>query len=669
MVYIIFFVLSFLPVVLISWYHHKKTLNFQKLLRILAVVLFLVYLPRLLRLDAINHTFNLFLRDVTTPIDADTTWLFPVFKSIVMIFLRWFSLLIITLGIANAFFRHKLAEVAIAFIGPVLFLLNVIFYDAHLYAIMGETWPTFSFQGIQFLIENSMLGIFSMVHLMHIFVKRIQISKKEAFRTIYTIFFAAFAVMPLGLLYHFFGYYGEVPKDFTNSHLMVIIFPVILTVFAYLAFRKRSQEAKNLFITFLVFASFVQYFYIPRFSIAGLPLHLCNTAVLILLVAVPFKKRGVFYFAYFANVIGAIAAIVLPNYSQDLNHIYVLHFGYNHLYALVIPILAVALKMFPKPKLKDMVKAIIVFTLYFIVVVNLNAWFRNYHGSVDYFYTYSDFLSDMFNARRLQYNYTIEFYIGELHFVYFYVFHIIYYFAFIFLMFMTWVVYDQSYQAAQRHRDLRTKQKQMRMDMFNLRVALKGRPASEPINKEGVNMIKISNFSKRYGHANEFAVKDFSLEVYKGEVFGFLGHNGAGKSTTIKSLVGIQSITEGEMEICGYSIKTQPLEAKLQMGYVSDNHAVYEKLTGREYIDYVADLYQVPQALRTERLEKYIDQFLLRHAIDHEIKSYSHGMKQKLVVIASLIHEPPVWILDEPLTGLDPTSAFQIKESMREHAQ
>jgi ABC-2 type transport system ATP-binding protein len=234
---------------------------------------------------------------------------------------------------------------------------------------------------------------------------------------------------------------------------------------------------------------------------------------------------------------------------------------------------------------------------------------------------------------------------------------------------MTWVVYDQSYQIADLHQDLRFKQKQMRMDMLNLKIEEDLRTLNESKNTINSNMIKISNFSKRYGKANQFAVNNFSLEVYKGEVFGFLGHNGAGKSTTIKSLVGIQSITEGEMEICGYSIKTQPLEAKLQIGYVSDNHAVYEKLTGREYIDYVADLYKVPQDLREIRLDKYLDQFLLRHAIDNEIKSYSHGMKQKLVVIASLIHEPPVWILDEPLTGLDPTSAYQIKESMREHAK
>ena len=152
-------------------------------------------------------------------------------------------------------------------------------------------------------------------------------------------------------------------------------------------------------------------------------------------------------------------------------------------------------------------------------------------------------------------------------------------------------------------------------------------------------------------------------------MFGFIGHNGAGKSTTIKSLVGIQSITEGKIEICGFDIEKQPLQAKLNVGYVSDNHAVYEKLTGREYINYVADLYLVSNADRQERMYKYTEMFGLQNSIDNEIKSYSHGMKQKIVVIASLIHNPKVWVLDEPLTGLDPTSSWQIKECMKEHAK
>ncbi|MBQ9786135.1 MAG: ABC transporter ATP-binding protein, partial [Clostridia bacterium] len=146
------------------------------------------------------------------------------------------------------------------------------------------------------------------------------------------------------------------------------------------------------------------------------------------------------------------------------------------------------------------------------------------------------------------------------------------------------------------------------------------------------------------------------------------GHNGAGKSTLIKSIVGVQSITKGSITICGYSIEHQPLQAKLNIGYVSDNHAVYEKLTGRDYINFVADLYLVSKEDRDKRLEKYAKLFNLEKDIDRQIKGYSHGMKQKLVVIASIIHNPKVWVLDEPLTGLDPMSAHQIKSLMRDMA-
>ena len=201
-----------------------------------------------------------------------------------------------------------------------------------------------------------------------------------------------------------------------------------------------------------------------------------------------------------------------------------------------------------------------------------------------------------------------------------------------------------------------------------LKELLDGRAVSEPLNPEGADMISIKHFSKIYSGSSVKSVDDLSLEIRGGEVYGFLGHNGAGKSTTIKSLVGIQTITSGTIEVCGYDISKQPLKAKLNIGYVSDNHAVYEQLTGREYINYVADLYLVSKEDREKRIDKYVRMFNLVDAIDKEIKGYSHGMKQKIVVIASLIHNPKVWVLDEPLTGLDPASSYQIKECMREHA-
>ena len=166
-----------------------------------------------------------------------------------------------------------------------------------------------------------------------------------------------------------------------------------------------------------------------------------------------------------------------------------------------------------------------------------------------------------------------------------------------------------------------------------------------------------------------YAVKDANLEITGGEIFGFLGPNGAGKSTIIKSVVGIQSITSGKIEVCGYDVAKQSVGAKMQTGFVPDHYALYENLTGREYVNYIADLYAVTKEDRDARIEEFVERFNLRHAFDNPIKTYSHGMKQKITIMSALVHAPKLWILDEPLTGLDPESIFQVKEAMKKHAE
>lgn len=181
-------------------------------------------------------------------------------------------------------------------------------------------------------------------------------------------------------------------------------------------------------------------------------------------------------------------------------------------------------------------------------------------------------------------------------------------------------------------------------------------------------MLKIDKLKKTYGNTQTHAVNDLSIQVKAGEVFGFLGPNGAGKSTTIKSVVGILPFESGDIEICGVSLKQNPMLAKSYIGYVPDNHAVFERLTGREYVNHMASFFNVPVELMEERSSYYVQLFKLEKAFDQPIKSYSHGMKQKISVIAALVHEPKLWILDEPLTGLDPQSAYQLKQAMRNHA-
>ena len=191
--------------------------------------------------------------------------------------------------------------------------------------------------------------------------------------------------------------------------------------------------------------------------------------------------------------------------------------------------------------------------------------------------------------------------------------------------------------------------------------------SNEQIDHEHAKL-KFINFSKRYGNSARLSANNVNLEVNGGEIFGFLGPNGAGKSTCIKTTIGIQPVTSGTIEVCGYNVSTQSVESKKVIGYVPDHYALYEKLTGREYINYIADLYGVSKADRDERISHYVDLFELNQAFDNRMQTYSHGMKQKMTIMAALIHNPKVWILDEPLTGLDPQSIYQVKEVMKAHA-
>ncbi len=180
-------------------------------------------------------------------------------------------------------------------------------------------------------------------------------------------------------------------------------------------------------------------------------------------------------------------------------------------------------------------------------------------------------------------------------------------------------------------------------------------------------MLKITNLTKTYAKCAVKAVDNLSIHAAKGEIYGFIGPNGAGKTTVIKSLCGIISYDFGNIEIAGINLKSNPLEAKKNIGYVSDSHVVYDKLTGKEYVNFMADMYRVPAAERNERIDKLLELFKMKDSYNSPINSYSHGMKQKISIMGALIHDPKLWVLDEPMTGLDPASAFELKQLMKEH--
>lgn len=178
-------------------------------------------------------------------------------------------------------------------------------------------------------------------------------------------------------------------------------------------------------------------------------------------------------------------------------------------------------------------------------------------------------------------------------------------------------------------------------------------------------MISIKNVSKSYDKQNQI-IKNLNLDINDGEIFGFLGPNGAGKSTTIKMITGILDIDEGDILIDNNSIINQPIEAKKLFGYVPDSPDMFLKLKGIEYLNFMADMYEVGLVERKNKIEELTKLFEINDVLNDKIQSYSHGMRQKIVIIGSLLHEPHNWIIDEPMTGLDPKSTFELKQIMKE---
>ena len=176
-------------------------------------------------------------------------------------------------------------------------------------------------------------------------------------------------------------------------------------------------------------------------------------------------------------------------------------------------------------------------------------------------------------------------------------------------------------------------------------------------------MLYIEHLTKTFGEKK--AVDDLSLHIAPGEIYGFIGHNGAGKTTTLKSVVGIQQFDSGRITIGGHSIQDDPIACKKMLAYIPDNPDLYEFMTGIQYLNFIADIFGVEESARQERIRKYADLFELTGDLAQPVAAYSHGMKQKLAIIAALLHEPKLILMDEPFVGLDPLASHQLKTQMK----
>ncbi len=457
------------------------------------------------------------------------------------------------------------------------------------------------------------------------------------------------------------------------SHRLLFYFSFILPVFYYCILHSLSKNERRSALIQISLGTLFGYMSINRFDIwtnlSSWPLHLCNTAMYTMPLTLLFINYGLFYFTFFINVLGAFFALAMPNYSSNVSFLgpQIFEFFINHWHAFFMPLLIVLLGIYKRPKMKYFIYSQIGFFVYFALVMFINTYLTAHGTASDFFFINSDFIADKLgNWAKNLFNTTITFEIKGYTYVIHLAYDIAYYLVYVVLAFGMWFLYELLFRIIDEH-ELLAFAKANCIDKHQAYLIKKQNGGS--FMDENKITLKITNLSKKYHGADKNTINDFSMELEGGKIYGFLGKNGAGKSTIIKSIVGIHGFEKGYIEACGYDVIENPLEAKKVIGYVPDNYALYENLTGRQYVNYIADLYNVNKEDRLKREEELVKRIEMTDRYDKPMKTYSHGMKQKITIIAALIHEPKIWILDEPMTGLDPNSIYQIKECMKEHAK
>ena len=624
--------------------------------------------------EAINWVAGLnmtLLPGVKVPFGDDT--LATAF-AVLLVWFSWTALFTIAF---NEIYKFDALKNIVKFFSVPVLLLDLAFFKLYSTAIVGiNAFVEFDSRIPCLAVEIALglaLGLSSILT-----DNRKMPNKSQVISMLQALPLAIIPLMPAYVPQVLFGYVNVSikPFDLTEIHRILLYFSVIIPFVIFHIFKDKSYEVRRFAMIYLLMAwmwSYIAYYTLDNFFEPWRwPLHLCNTAMFIIPLCLIFKWDKVFYFCLFINVMGAFLAMTMPNTPETVNAMAAERFIYwiNHYPAFFMPIVLVALKLFKRPKFKEWVYSQIAFAGYFLLVLFLNALLTNYGHNPDFFFINGDFIVDKLGTwaeKTREFVWTVN--LGENIALTFYpVYQTLFYLVYVGISAGMWFLYELLFKIWDKAEDKRLRERDYKKMQKDFKDFLGEKSIDEPISGDASPCIELKQFSKKYGANKHYSVDHASFKVNGGEIFGFLGPNGAGKSTIIKSIVGIQTITSGSIEICGYDVEKQSVQAKLNLGFVPDHYALYENLTGREYINYVADLYNVSAEERNEIIERMVTRFQLQGAFDNQMKTYSHGMKQKIAIMAALVHNPKVWILDEPLTGLDPTSIHEVKECMKEHA-
>ena len=590
--------------------------------------------------------------------------------------LIWLTCTAVLLIAFNQFFKKPVLHYVTRFFVLPVFILDTVFLDTYLIANIGNAPSSDDLIYIPFIIGIIAIGL-SLSVVDCILAKQPRPSISEIALSVGAFVTAAFVTMPTfvpQVLLGFKRYEGVIFSDFTIDHRIMLYLGVIVPFIAFHIFKDMSEEHKRssmLFYSFATLFSYFSYYSLPDWtSLANLPLGICSVVIILMPLALLLKNKWIFNCCLFIGVLTSFADMLFPAIGAlDITATESIRFWMSSYYVFYVPILCTALKIFKRPNVKGLARALFAFSIYFLFTLCVSTFVSNFAPSSDYLNFENNYILSAFPefAEAIS-EFSFSFSIGEIELEFNLLYDLVVYASYLALIVIMWFVYKVLFKTWDKAENRRLRERDYNQMKKDLNAFLGTKSIDAPMYGDDSPKLVLRKFSKKYGNNKHYSVDHVSFAVRGGEIFGFLGPNGAGKSTIIKSIVGIQPITSGSIEVCGYDVDRQPIRAKLNTGFVPDHYALYENLTGREYINYIADLYDVDKQSRDEAIDKYVARFQLAHSFDNPMKTYSHGMKQKIAIMAALVHNPKLWILDEPLTGLDPNSIHEVKECMKEHA-
>ena len=582
--------------------------------------------------------------------------------TVFIIFLSAIYLALILMHFAAVHLKTRYMKAAVIFIGPVITLLMIMFSGQFLQLTSGVT----DLQSVNVwmkVIVFVSLGLSLAIPLILFLLDRpkFDFKDKKFYISLLWILPMIAVTFPLQVFNLFFTV-GDIKLTVFSIPQYVWIILIVLVLYGlYELFNKKDQDTKYnaMIIISLGFVfQYMNYYTYDYWSYSNLPLHLCNLGVFFIFFSLLFKNRKLFVFTHYVNTLGAAIAVLIP-LSTVVNNILsypTMNFIYHHSLLVMLPVLTVLIGVEKRPTRKEFVKISPYFFVLFWVVIIISSCLNFYDVNVNYFYAINDSVAQYvpFLAPLRDIKWTIGIC------VIYPVYQMVICLGFIGLAYACGFLFDYIYKIGDANALIRKIKAE--------EAEYKNRPVESRVKPKADCNVEIFKLQKTYKNGFK-ALNGVSFNIKKGEIVGILGHNGAGKSTLIKCLTSVLDYEKGDIIVAGKDLKEDELYSKSVIGYVPDNHATYENLTGLEYINYVADMYGVSLEGREEKIAQYMKEFDLTAAASRQINAYSHGMKQKISLIAAIINEPKVLVLDEPIAGLDYQSAHNIKEFLKAYCK